>query len=623
MSLARRGLELCASVVRALERGGARREDAVTALPGLGAVVCLCRDALQNALEPALAAPLRASKGFQSWMLVTHEVLSLVQREVEQSARHGTLELLEQGPRLRVALVRLENQLSALVARVRPLLLELRALASGASSCSGSSGATAAPAGDSAEGQIARRLRSAVLVDACDMIEDAEGLSWWCSAVGAGTYAVKWEQMVAALCRDADDAVRGVASQPGFAALLLRGCSTAGAKPRQAVTALEWGSFLFSHGPGVRVALLQLRAAAQSAPWFAGALTYDEARHLLAPHRDRAGTFLVRFSESASCTWAVSYCNAATGLVNHALVSAYSHKPPTGGGAGAGAGAGAADYFSSGASRYDSLEDLVAQNADKLRFPCPGVKSLGPARFFREFLTYDEAEQMLRGRPVGTFLLRFSARSQGCLVVAWVCSKDASVLQSRIYCDPSRGFELGDQYYARIPDLVRANKETLRYPLEVPVSGLRSALELSLEELERADETLRERRATQMRLAEGANHQHEQQHHYGSLAQFQMASAAETAYLPLGGSEAAAPAAGLPAAAGLSAWPPAQSQGYAAMAAPAHGPAASLATAYGILQPQLSQDASAYGALSPVAPPGSQAAAYGQVPAQGRPSGSR
>jgi hypothetical protein len=614
MNLARRGLELCASVVRALERGGARREDAVTALPGLGAVVCLCRDALQNALEPALAAPLRASKGFQSWMLVTHEVLSLVQREVEQSARHGTLELLEQGPRLRVALGRLENQLSALVARVRPLLLELRALALGASSCSGSSGSTAALAGDAAEGQIARRLRSAVLVDARDVIEDAEGLSWWCSAVGAGTYAVKWEQMVAALCRDADDVVRGVASQPGFAALLLRGCSTAGAKPRQAVTALEWGSFLFSHGPGVRVALLQLRAAAQSAPWFAGALTYDEARHLLAPHRDRAGTFLVRFSESASCTWAVSYCNAATGLVNHALVSAYSHKPP------AGAGAGAADYFSSGASRYDSLEDLVAQNAGKLRFPCPGVKSLGPARFFRDFLTYDEAEEMLRGRPVGTFLLRFSARSQGCLVVAWVCSKDASVLQSRIYCDPSRGFELGDQCYARIPDLVRANKETLRYPLEVPVSGLRSALELSREELERVDETLIEKRATQMRLAEDTNHQN---HHYGSLAQFQLAPAAETAYLPLGGSEAAAPAAGLPAAAGLAAWPPAQTQGYAAMAAPAHGPAASLATAYGILQPQLSQDASAYGALSPVAPPGPQAAAYGQVPAPGRTPGSR
>ncbi len=605
----------------ALERAGSGgwRENAGTALPGLGAVVCLCRDALQSALEPMLAAPLLRSKRFQSWALVLHEVLSLVLREVELSARHGTLALLEQGPRLRVALGRLESQLSALVARVRPLLLELRALAAGDTQAAGAAGSTgaSASAGDTAEGQIARRLRSAVLVDVRDVIEDAEGLAWWSSAFGAGSYAIRWEQVVAALSKDADDVVRGVAAQPDFTALLQQGCGTLGGARRPAVTALEWGSFLFSHGPGVRVALLQLRAAAQSVPWFAGALSYDEARHLLTPHR--AGTFLVRFSESASCTWAVSYCNGTTGLVNHALVRAHSQKPPAG--AGAGASAGASDFFSSGASRYESLEDLVAQNPTKLRFPCPGVKSLGPARFFREFLTYEEAEQMLRGRPVGTFLLRFSAKSQGCLVVAWVSSKDANVLQSRIHCDPSRGFELGGQYYARIPDLVKANKETLRHPLEVPVSGLQSSLELSREELEQADETLRERRATQMHSAQGSA-QHQQPHQYGSLAQFQVPPTVEAAYLPLGGGEAVAPAVG------LAAWPPApaaQGQGYAAIVAPGQGPAASVAAAYGILQPQPPQplDASAYGALSHVAASRPQSVVYGQVPAPGSAPGPR
>ena len=65
----------------------------------------------------------------------------------------------------------------------------------------------------------------------------------------------------------------------------------------------------------------------------------------------------------------------------------------------------------------------------------------GQESWFHGFLTYDEAAEVLRGRDVGTFLIRFSQSAPSSFAVAFV-EGDGSVNQVLVKSILGKGFEL-------------------------------------------------------------------------------------------------------------------------------------------------------------------------------------
>ena len=70
---------------------------------------------------------------------------------------------------------------------------------------------------------------------------------------------------------------------------------------------------------------------------------------------------------------------------------------------------------------------------------CTLLRVLPQEAWFHGFLSYDEANEVLRCCPVGTFLIRFSQSSPTSLALAFV-APDKSVKQVKIDAVTGRGF---------------------------------------------------------------------------------------------------------------------------------------------------------------------------------------
>lgn len=216
------------------------------------------------------------------------------------------------------------------------------------------------------------------------------------------------------------------------------------------VTVHKFGTLIETFGPGVSGAVSNLTTSmAQS--WFHGFISYEEAANLLASAG--AGTFLVRFSESAPCAFAIVYRLRDGGPVEQCRVESSSDRG-----------------FVLGETSYASLEALVASQSSWLRRPA--AAHVANCRYFHGFLSFDQTRQRLAGKAAGTFLLRFSASQKGALVVAFV-DDAGSVRQSLVYPKPeSGGYQLGEETYSSIDQLVEVNSHRLKFPCNFRDFGL-------------------------------------------------------------------------------------------------------------------------------------------------------
>jgi len=418
----------------------------------LSMTLTMCSSSLAGVCKPMTASVFVADAGFQSWALVLFELLTRLKLKLEHCALHGTLELAMKGPRLRLFFLRLDEQLARHLALLEPFLnlsskeeaKLMKDFGEGPSSHD-----EMAQHSKAFKTRLQEELRQGCgMLEVNHLIDDEEGKNWWISEFGRHQYAVSWSEFFRGLENFRDDKVQEmVRSEETVDAFKRALCP----QKRKGVTVHQLSEFLFCYGPGIRVGLIQLMASKKSvSPWFASALTLEEAQCILTPHQ--CGTFLIRFSESSTCTWAVSYMNESTGIVNHALVKGYTsseHSP---------------SRFVCGNATYSSFQELVEVNASQLQKAAPNIKNLGPARYFRDFLSFEDAEAMLEDRAPGNFLIRFSQGQDGCLVVAYVTESN-HVAQSKIFTDADKGFILGGKIYPRISSLVRDNSGKLKYPL--------------------------------------------------------------------------------------------------------------------------------------------------------------
>mmetsp|Transcript_16887 Transcript_16887/g.31058 ORF Transcript_16887/g.31058 Transcript_16887/m.31058 type:complete len:545 (+) Transcript_16887:78-1712(+) len=431
--------------------------------------------------------------GFQSWVLVLFELVSLLEWRIKSAKDQEMLKAVLEGPRLRLFLGRLRISITMHLDLIKPVLE-----------------ATSLNNTDVTKEEIRGRIDQALkgpnnrgILSVSHLIDDSDGRNWWVECFGANKYAVEWSTFFKALQGHPNPIVQKYINKTGTTDLLM---ATISPQQRKAVTALQWGNFLFSFGPGIRVALIQMSASLKSPRWFAGALSLDEARIALMPYPP--GAFLIRFSERSLCSWAVSFCDESTGQVAHSLIQATSSDAKV------------SDKFVSGGTEYKSLGDLVKQNNAQLREPIAIIKNSGPARVFRDFMSREETLDMLNGEPVGTFLIRFSSNQEATLVLAYV-SESNGVQQSQIFCDPELGFKLGEKCYERLPELLSKNSAILSIPLA-------SALPEGFEDMNAecvVDETL---------LAQGNPMEPSSHLNYFDASRHSNLSMASSNYLPLG-----------------------------------------------------------------------------------------
>mmetsp|Transcript_10331 Transcript_10331/g.20327 ORF Transcript_10331/g.20327 Transcript_10331/m.20327 type:complete len:646 (+) Transcript_10331:123-2060(+) len=419
-----------------------RNDDEVA---GLRVAMTLCSSVLANVLSPHLMHTYLRAISFQSWGLVLFQLLNALRSKLTHCVNYNILDITLQGPRLKLFFTRLERKLIAHADLMTPFLTS-SSFYPDFMNPNGDGGSSV----DDTNAKLAAQLKAnGGILTIAHLIEDEEECAWWISSFGKAVYATTWDKFFKALEEHKDPKIVQMIEDPEFREIII---STLNPLEKKAVTAQQFDDFLFTFGPGLRVSMIQLQASIWSPAWFAGALSYDEARCLLTPHRQ--GTFLVRFSESSVCTWAVSYANPLTGVVNHALVRAYAPNEND------------HSVFVCGSQGYHSFAELLETHSNILMDVVPNAKNIGPARMFRGFLSYEQAEDMLEGKPVGTFLIRFSQSQDGCLVVAYVTETEGT-LQSKIFTDADRGFILGDRVYKRISTLVSENRDKLQFPLSV------------------------------------------------------------------------------------------------------------------------------------------------------------
>jgi hypothetical protein len=275
---------------------------------------------------------------------------------------------------------------------------------------------------------------------------DVEGREFWETYIGKHNYTVDWNTFLTKLIQTRKSTLspRSSASKTVLRdeQSIIQLKSSLDPSDTNVVTAHKFGLFLCTFGPGIDQSLARMEETLAE-DWFAGFITFDEAQEVL--KCSQVGSFLVRFSATHTCGFAIAYKTANDGI-KQVLVTA---KP---GG------------FYLDEIRYTSLREIVQSRRRELKFP---VKSISRQRFFKGFLTYEEAQDRLKSKPPGTFLIRFSQNTPGAFVIAW--KDEERVQQSIITPDNGSnggGFILNSTLYKSLDDLVNDNSDRLKYPLD-------------------------------------------------------------------------------------------------------------------------------------------------------------
>lgn len=192
-----------------------------------------------------------------------------------------------------------------------------------------------------------------------------------------------------------------------------------------------------------------------SADWFHGYLSSDEAARLLA--QSDVNTYLVRISKSRLGAFALAYVKSKDTRNNqneiiHTLIST---APPHG--------------FKIDEQINNSAKDRVFQSLTEVvkfyshMLKTPFNSSLARESWFHGDMQSGEATEMLRGRPDGTFLFRFSSYP-GFLAVSYV--ERGVVQHGKVEVSPlGFRFETEEKKYLSLQHLVEDYRKLLKEPL--------------------------------------------------------------------------------------------------------------------------------------------------------------
>ena len=92
-------------------------------------------------------------------------------------------------------------------------------------------------------------------------------------------------------------------------------------------------------------------------------------------------------------------------------------------------------------------------------------------RWFHGFISFEEAEECLRGCAPGTFLVRFS-QSQLCSYAAAYVDKKHRVQQLIIASTKKDGFQMGGKLYTSVSDTIDNNKHVFKFAAPNTLSKL-------------------------------------------------------------------------------------------------------------------------------------------------------
>jgi len=133
-----------------------------------------------------------------------------------------------------------------------------------------------------------------------------------------------------------------------------------------------------------------------SEPWFHGFLNGRESELLMKNQFEPDGTFLVRFSKSKPGSFALAFLK--DGIVNHILIESFmpdGFKVLT-------------QDSTTQAKLFKTLHDLILHYGFVLKYPFHS--DLSSASWFHGDITTEETIELLKEKPVGTFLIRFSSK---------------------------------------------------------------------------------------------------------------------------------------------------------------------------------------------------------------------
>ncbi|PRP81722.1 hypothetical protein PROFUN_10822 [Planoprotostelium fungivorum] len=211
------------------------------------------------------------------------------------------------------------------------------------------------------------------------LIDDSDARLMWENSVGNQMVA-DWSAFIKALSEDI-----GVITpdQQKVLRRILDNSNTG------VVSAYKFGEFLKGFGPLNQC--IQNLSHLLIQPWFHGFLSGEETKRFL--ESQPAGTFLVRFSSSKPGSFALGLAQRG-GKVNHVMIRSTPE--------------GFVMLESGQETLFASLDDIVAYYAPVLTSPFSS-EILGASWFFGE-MDANEADNLLRGQPSGTYVIRFSSQ---------------------------------------------------------------------------------------------------------------------------------------------------------------------------------------------------------------------
>jgi hypothetical protein len=183
--------------------------------------------------------------------------------------------------------------------------------------------------------------------------------------------------------------------------------------------------------------------------WFHGFLSSEEADKLL--DAQPIGTFLVRFSRSNNGAYALAYVDP-NGKVAHSLVR---FCPPNG------YSITENDEQNESNRVFSSLDALIKNYSYILKTPF--LSSLSRENWFHGDLDNVEAVEILRDKPKGTFLFRFSSKKG--FLTASVVLKEGEV-QHFLVQPLNNAYLYNGTTYPTLRDLVKANQDIFQHPIE-------------------------------------------------------------------------------------------------------------------------------------------------------------
>jgi len=205
----------------------------------------------------------------------------------------------------------------------------------------------------------------------------------WDRNYGAGTHAVAWEEFVTQLIPNTSEAERAQIKK------IIDNSNT------NVVTHYKFTEFMKGFGPQENMIENVMRIT--NAQWFHGYLSGEYSMRLL--EGEPQGTFLIRFSGSRPGIFVLDYVTNSQGKPMSVRLTTKSHQ--SGGG-----------FTAPGRNHteihFPTIHDMVSaySTANVLRHPFSYRFTSEP--WFWGEISAEESDRKLQGKPVGTFLIRFS-----------------------------------------------------------------------------------------------------------------------------------------------------------------------------------------------------------------------